>query len=919
MLLRGAQTFDAFNMNTQKNPVPSPIDSFSAEMVFDPKDTKGYTCSQATVRASRADILAYLWHVDGRCRWNDTLLETKLLEEESERCMIYVQLKKPVHTGITVERHPREFIVKACWRLEKDGSILVVGFPVEHALRPKMTPKGANEMMFSLNALGRSSSFRRSGKGGSFRQTGSKASFLQQRRRSSGALMESKFRSRGMVNLATKIVQRSSDECSITCVEDIDLGNSSVGGAVLKTILKNYRNDTFRMQTYFQELRSLEQYDEDDGKFIGQVMMMKGIHEKKIASLSTDPGETWASVRLQQITNDHRGLKEFCEKHKAFRLMMARVVYNSLRPTVAVKTRWSNLNAKEARNIGDAFSISLASNLTAYSAVDEWILRYPALRDLDSQCVWFRPMMCKIGQRCLLDAAWGLKMRLLLGAVLSTVDMFSDVNMIFYYFARGQNGEAWALLTMILASMTMQLLVVWIQHGSSPRHFFRDLFFIVFGLKAGVDAYRVGVQSEQEEHNIFSCQTELVAIKVVELVGEAIPGCILQVFMFLKYFSVDGSTSLRPVFSIMCSAATTGFVSAMISFDYDVDPARRKHEPLYYGYIPDSATGRSAVFLCMLINGGLLLLLRSTSFALLLLTRPNYVIGYIGTDMFLYLFQKMIRGDFTYWLPLSGPAAYVISLLVRILVKFLTDFTGVIQFRHPGELGGAYWSLNMVLAVIVTFGCTHFYFFLKEGDEESLPQDAVWTGIYALAGSWAVTFATFLKLMKPEFRVSFFTTLTGSHYIQNCFFECEHDAGKVDVFANHPNKWIEIRDDVKEWVQENWWTWVDQKPEWFTERVKKRFPADMIPRLGNSLRKQGTDAIFGSARRKSSIQEIKDLIASKAEDEAKSEDDRNPNMHKRRMGLASGLASAIVPVNGSVDADAVNGESAAMPFDEDDE
>ena len=79
----------------------------------------------------------------------------------------------------------------------------------------------------------------------------------------------------------------------------------------------------------------------------------------------------------------------------------------------------------------------------------------------------------------------------------------------------------------------------------------------------------------------------------------------------------DGNYSKTALGSIFVSACTTGFTAATISFDFDVSPQRRRDEPDFYGYIPDSAGRRTAIFFCMIMNGALLLLLRSVSTALL--------------------------------------------------------------------------------------------------------------------------------------------------------------------------------------------------------------------------------------------------------------------------------------------------------------
>jgi hypothetical protein len=79
----------------------------------------------------------------------------------------------------------------------------------------------------------------------------------------------------------------------------------------------------------------------------------------------------------------------------------------------------------------------------------------------------------------------------------------------------------------------------------------------------------------------------------------------------------DGAYNKAALASIIVSACTTGFTAATISFDFDVGPQRRHDEPNFYGYVPDSAGRRTAIFFCMIMNGALLLLLRSFSTALL--------------------------------------------------------------------------------------------------------------------------------------------------------------------------------------------------------------------------------------------------------------------------------------------------------------
>jgi hypothetical protein len=55
--------------------------------------------------------------------------------------------------------------------------------------------------------------------------------------------------------------------------------------------------------------------------------------------------------------------------------------------------------------------------------------------------------------------------------------------------------------------------------------------------------------------------------KLFEIGTEAIPGCVLQSYVLVKAWS-KGSVSKRAIFSICCSALSTGFSCATISYDY---------------------------------------------------------------------------------------------------------------------------------------------------------------------------------------------------------------------------------------------------------------------------------------------------------------------------------------------------------------
>ena len=500
---------------------------------------------------------------------------------------------------------------------------------------------------------------------------------------------------------------------------------------------------------------------------------------------------------------------------------MSRVVENKLRTAGFVDSPLCDLSKKEGTSIGAGLAISMASNLTAEAGVDEFILKYRSLRELDKEAAWFRPMLNVVAKRLLGEVSWGLKMRLMMGAGLSIMDMATDIFVVVGYMGNEKTkGYGWSLLWMIGGCMVLQLVIVAGQNRKTPLKMLGEMMIVLTGLKPGFDAKNVCSGKEADEHSVVDAMTELVACKAVEMVCESIPGCVLQLYAILQ----SGDRSRRAVVSVAVSALTTGFNSASISFDFDVDPAMRKLAPDFYGYIPDDGR-RTVIFACMVANSALLLLLRSLSAAMLMLAQKRYFVVYMTSDTALYLLQKVARGDFHYWFPIDGAFGLFVSLLIRVLGKTLVDFTGVVHWRHPYDLGGLYWTVNMFLALLASLVSVWIY--TESGGEVSKKE--VWTLVAYMVAGWLITFGLFLQLMKKGYQRTFFSTKTGKRHSMNYFLKGADDEMKSGVMGCNKHQWRPIREEVKTWVLNNWYKWVADKPIWFTEAWVNKVPREFIP------------------------------------------------------------------------------------------
>ena len=71
--------------------------------------------------------------------------------------------------------------------------------------------------------------------------------------------------------------------------------------------------------------------------------------------------------------------------------------------------------------------------------------------------------------------------------------------------------------------------------------------------------------------------------------------------------------------------------------------------------------------------------------------------------------------------------------------------------------------------------------------------------------------------------------MTAKQYNVQKYHNATTDRMKTAILNVHPSYYKSIRGEIGQWVKENWENWNEEQPEWFTGRVKKYVPKDMIP------------------------------------------------------------------------------------------
>lgn len=230
-------------------------------------------------------------------------------------------------------------------------------------------------------------------------------------------------------------------------------------------------------------------------------------------------------------------------------------------------------------------------------------------------------------------------------------------------------------------------------------HFLTDAIIVLTGFKPALDAYRAGSGGDKMEHQFVSLLKEMTYCKGVEMVFEAVPASIVQIFAIL----LAEEKKVDALLSIVVSTATIGYTSSMISYDWDTSPTQKSMESSFYGYVPDAALSRAACFFSTMALSFAHVMLQTFSCAWLAVTNPWWLLYYFAADFGFFFLFKTARSDLLYFLNLNDLVRFVTTILTRIGAKIMINFTLLFQMRHPQEAGGLLCLSSLLFSVAGNF------------------------------------------------------------------------------------------------------------------------------------------------------------------------------------------------------------------------
>jgi len=273
-------------------------------------------------------------------------------------------------------------------------------------------------------------------------------------------------------------------------------------------------------------------------------------------------------------------------------------------------------------------------------------------------------------------------------AVLSIIDMITDIVMITKFHAEGRHSFARASTICVSLCLGVQTFIVYGQNAKKSRARQVKEQLILFSLlKPGVDAWRnaTATASNREEGIAIDPKTELTFSRGVELCFESIPGTVLQLAALVHAKENESMA----YFALASSVITAATMSAYISWDWDMNEIMRKEASSFFGYIPKKSLARKVIVaISLFVSSFCCLLVRSLLCVCLAQKGLGVVAAVLVSESVVYFVAKAFVRDLTYWTPHHGVLGYLFALGGRFISKVLVDWTFLVQARSPIEVGG---------------------------------------------------------------------------------------------------------------------------------------------------------------------------------------------------------------------------------------
>lgn len=286
---------------------------------------------------------------------------------------------------------------------------------------------------------------------------------------------------------------------------------------------------------------------------------------------------------------------------------------------------------------------------------------------------------------------------------------------------------------------------------------------------------------------------EMMMFKLCEVFSESIPMAVIQLKNVLE---VGGDVDWIVVGAFLVSIMFVAEAVSYMTYMKDISEESRSTGKIFYGFMPLSGHRMHVVKISLLCMSFSCCTAKSLEIVVLLqVGGPFLAAQVLGADLGIYLIYKFARNDFRYWIPLPRGTSLIASFALRVMVKIVTDFTGFLHARHPFEMGGFYWFINMIMTQVGVFGALMVKqeFGWREGEgevvvlpeEERVLKDEDYLKLAVLNFAlWLISMAGLYIASEKKFNHTFYSLVTGKQFCRK-LFETDQAMTIMEIFNCH--------------------------------------------------------------------------------------------------------------------------------------
>ncbi|GMH76630.1 hypothetical protein TL16_g07148 [Triparma laevis f. inornata] len=192
-------------------------------------------------------------------------------------------------------------------------------------------------------------------------------------------------------------------------------------------IIPNFNRIASHHQSFFAYSLGLEALSEADGKLLGEVFVnqIKQARKRGGWKKRAELGQ----VGVDEFLYISVAMRKFLHLCLWFRALLHEISLNRVKGAPTVTTALSDLKDHDAINLAKGLSTIVLTSAEAESAIDHWSAQNVALEEFEAEHPWMRPFFVEVAQYNLKTSDFGLKFRVFAGAMLSTIDLVTDVYM----------------------------------------------------------------------------------------------------------------------------------------------------------------------------------------------------------------------------------------------------------------------------------------------------------------------------------------------------------------------------------------------------------------------------------------------------------------------------------------------------------